>query len=920
VFQKILVANRGEIALRIIRACRELGIATVAVHFTADAGSRVVRLADEAVHIGPAPAGASYLNVPNIIGAALRTGADAIHPGYGFLSEDPYFAEICAEDGITFIGPPPEVMARVGDKAVARRLMKDAGLPLLPGTMEFVSTLERAYEVAAEIGYPLIIKAAAGGGGRGITVVHRPEDLRAAYQTTRAGAQAVFRNSAVYLERYLDDARHIEVQVLCDAHGGAVHLGERDCSVQRRHQKLIEEAPSPSVDATLRAEIGDAAVRGALAVGYRGAGTMEFLLDAAGRFWFMEMNARIQVEHPVTEMVTGVDLIQEQIRIAAGLPLAFQQRDLRLHGHSVECRINAENPRRDFAPTPGRLTRLVLPGGPWTRVDTHCADGEAVPPYYDSMIAKLIVWGTDRQAALARMDRALAEFEVDGPGVRTTIPFHQQVLAHPVFREGTHTTTFLQTWTPRTPDPPDRTAGAVHALLRPRINMPDSASSDRPTAVATTRAAKPRIAVVGTGVAGLSAAYHLREHAEITLFEREDRVGGHANTIEVTENGRTLGLDTAFVIFNRPGYPNLTAFFDELQVPTLRSEGGFTFFDLDTGLVYGTEEMSLSEEVVQARYDAEFVDLWREARRFHLEGRRDFLRKRTDISLGDYLDRGGYSQAFRHGYVIQLCTAVWSVPAELIWEMPATTVIAFFMAHDEGGLGGQRVEWQTVAGGSITYVRKALAAIDPKLRLAEPVTGIRQEDDEVVVSTAAGAERFDHAIVAVHGDEARDLLENPTPMQRQVLGGLRYNPASVILHSDPSVMPADRIRWANWNYGKCTVEGEVRAYVAYNIKQLQQLETERDYFVTLDYPRPIRDDLVIAELAYSHPVIDMDLRNLQRDIYQVNVGTRLKLCGSYFHSKRQYHDQIGSHEAAFSSGMEAAAQLLRELAAGTVGG
>lgn len=451
-FRKVLIANRGEIALRVVRACRELGIATVAVHSTADADSRFVRLADESVHIGPAPSGASYLNIPNVIGAALRTGADAIHPGYGFLSEDPYFAEICAEDGIAFIGPPPEVMARVGDKATARRLMTEAGLPLLPGTVEPVPTLDRAHEVADEIGFPLIIKAAAGGGGRGITVVPCRDELHQAYQATRAGAQAVFRNSSVYLERYLPAARHIEVQVLCDSRGGAVHLGERDCSVQRRHQKLIEEAPSPSVDGELRAEIGAAAVRGALAVGYQGAGTMEFLLDPDGRFWFMEMNARIQVEHPVTEMVTGIDLIQEQIRIAAGLPLSARQEDVRLTGHSVECRINAENPRRDFAPTPGRLDRFVPPGGPWTRVDTHCAEGETIPPFYDSMIAKLIVWGPDRPAALARMERALAEFEAEGPGLRTTIPFHQEVLAHPVFRKGTHTTTFLQTWSAGEPE------------------------------------------------------------------------------------------------------------------------------------------------------------------------------------------------------------------------------------------------------------------------------------------------------------------------------------------------------------------------------------------------------------------------------------------------------------------------------------
>ncbi|CAL9408928.1 acetyl-CoA carboxylase biotin carboxylase subunit [Streptomyces sp. MA15] len=443
-FRKILVANRGEIAVRVIRACKELGIGTVAVYSSADAESAHVHLADEAVHIGPAPSAGSYLNIPNIIGAALRTGAEAVHPGYGFLSEDPYFAEICAEDGLTFIGPPPEVMEKVGDKAVARRLMSEAGLPLLPGTTEPVPTLDRAYETADEIGYPVIIKAAAGGGGRGISVVHRREELPDAYRTTRAGAQAVFRNSDVYLERYLPGARHIEVQVVCDAHGGAVHLGERDCSVQRRHQKLIEEAPSPSVDPELRERIGEAAVRGARAVGYQGAGTMEFLLDDEGRFWFMEMNARIQVEHPVTEMVTGVDLIQEQIRIAAGLPLSVGQSDVRLTGHAIECRVNAEDAERDFAPAPGRLEHLVWPGGPWTRVDTHCRPGDRVPPHYDSMIAKVIVWGRDRETALVRMERALGELRAEGPGLRTTVPFHRKILAHPEFRKGTHTTAFLR--------------------------------------------------------------------------------------------------------------------------------------------------------------------------------------------------------------------------------------------------------------------------------------------------------------------------------------------------------------------------------------------------------------------------------------------------------------------------------------------
>jgi acetyl-CoA carboxylase, biotin carboxylase subunit len=444
VFDKVLIANRGEIALRVIRACRDLGIASVAVYSTPDADAEFVRAADESVHIGPGPAAKSYLHVPNVIGAALRTGAQAIHPGYGFLSEDPYFAEICADNDIVFLGPPPEVMESVGDKSTARRLMTEAGLPLLPGTTEPVDTVEQAAAIADSIGYPVIIKAAAGGGGRGITVVHAPEDLRTAYQATRAGAQAVFKNSAVYIEKYLAKARHIEVQVVCDAFGGAVHLGERDCSVQRRHQKLIEESPSPNVTPQMREVVGGYALAGARAVGYRGAGTMEFLLDGEGRFWFMEMNARIQVEHPVTELVTGVDLIAEQLRIGYGEPLSVKQEDIEVRGHAIECRINAEDPDRGFAPTPGRLERYRVPGGPWVRVDSHCVPGTMVSPYYDSMIGKLIVWGPDRGTCIDRTLRALAEFDVAGGGMRTTIPFHQRVLRHPEFRRGDVATDFLE--------------------------------------------------------------------------------------------------------------------------------------------------------------------------------------------------------------------------------------------------------------------------------------------------------------------------------------------------------------------------------------------------------------------------------------------------------------------------------------------
>jgi acetyl-CoA carboxylase biotin carboxylase subunit len=443
-FEKVLIANRGEIALRVARACRELGIRSVAIYSSVDEPSAVVRFADEAVAVGPPPPGKSYLHVPNVIGAALKTGADAIHPGYGFLSEDPFFAEICADNGIKFIGPRPEVMERVGDKAIARELMQKAGLPLLPGTIAPVATEDEAQTIADEIGYPVIIKAVAGGGGRGMNVVWKPEDLPRLYATTRGTAQAVFKNSAVYIERYLPAPRHTEVQIVCDEHGAGAYFGERDCSVQRRHQKLIEEAPSIHLTPEMRADIGDRAVAGALSVGYTGAGTMEFLLDEDGSFYFMEMNARIQVEHPVSEMVTSVDLIQEQIRVAAGEPLSVTQDDIELSGHAIECRINAEDPDRNFAPAAGRLDTYVAPGGPWTRVDSHCYPGWTISPFYDSLIAKLIVWAPDRAGAIARMERALDEFVIDGRGIRTTIAFHKRVLANDQFRSGDVTTKFLE--------------------------------------------------------------------------------------------------------------------------------------------------------------------------------------------------------------------------------------------------------------------------------------------------------------------------------------------------------------------------------------------------------------------------------------------------------------------------------------------
>lgn len=441
-FGKVLVANRGEIALRVVRTCRELGVRTVVVHSDVDRDSAAVRAADEAVQIGPAAARRSYLYPPAIIEAALRTGADAVHPGYGFLSEDPDFAEICTRNGITFIGPRPEVMSSLGDKIVARRLMAEAGLPVLPGTPHPVFGADEAVDAARAIGLPLIIKVAAGGGGRGITVVRRWEELLPSFRATRAVARAVFGDERVYLERYLEHGRHVEIQVLADEHGSVVHLGERDCSVQRRYQKLIEESPAPGIDEHVRRRLAEAAVAGAKAVGYTGAGTFEFVVnddDVA----FIEVNCRIQVEHPVTEMVTGIDLVREQLRIAAGAPLSFGQEDVVARGVAVECRVNAEDPERDFAPCPGQLTEFVVPGGPFVRVDTAAFHGSRIPPDYDSLLAKVIAWGPDRGAALDRMDRALAEFRIGGAGLGTTSGLLREVLADDVFRSGRHTTSLL---------------------------------------------------------------------------------------------------------------------------------------------------------------------------------------------------------------------------------------------------------------------------------------------------------------------------------------------------------------------------------------------------------------------------------------------------------------------------------------------
>jgi acetyl-CoA carboxylase biotin carboxylase subunit len=443
-FRKVLVANRGEIALRVARACRELGVPVVAVYSTADVDSPVVHFADESVHIGAAPPEDSYLNIPNIIEAARMRGADAIHPGYGFLSEDPDFAEICAKDGLTFIGPEADVIQQLGDKATARALMTRAGLPLLPGTVEPLPTVADAAAAAASIGYPVILKAVAGGGGRGMAVVRDPADLAEIYRATRASARSVFRNSAVYVERFLEGARHVEVQVLCDRYGNGVHLGERDCSVQRRHQKLVEETPSGRLTPRQRAEIGSLALHGALSVGYTGAGTVECLLDTDGHYYFMEINARIQVEHPVTEMVTGIDLVRQQILVAAGERLPFTQSEVAFNGVSVECRINAEDPERGFTPTPGVLEVFSVPAGPWVRVDSGYSEGNRVTPFYDSLLAKIIAWAPDRQQALDRLLRALGELRVEGKGLATTAELHREILRHPVFRADEHSTRFLE--------------------------------------------------------------------------------------------------------------------------------------------------------------------------------------------------------------------------------------------------------------------------------------------------------------------------------------------------------------------------------------------------------------------------------------------------------------------------------------------
>ncbi len=439
-FNKVLVANRGEIAVRIIAACRDLGLRTVIAYSDADRDALPVRLADERVCIGPAAPRESYLDVPRILTAAQISGADAVHPGYGFLAESHALAEVCEACRVTFIGPPPESIRNMGDKALARRIMKQGGVPILPGTESGVSGVEEATRVAGEIGYPVLLKASFGGGGRGMRIVGSEAELAPALSSAATEAQAAFGDAEVYIERYLPSVRHVEVQVFADAHGSTVHLGERDCSVQRRHQKLVEEAPGPGLSEATRAKLGAAAVKAAEAVGYRNAGTVEFLMDPDGNFFFSEMNVRIQVEHPVTEMVTGLDLVREQIRVAAGEPLSFSQESIRISGASIECRINAEDPER-FIPSPGTITAFHSPGGPGVRVDTAAHAGAVIPPYYDSLVAKLIVHGEDRAHAVARMRRALAEMEVEG--IHTTLPLHRRIMASEEFLAGGFDTGFI---------------------------------------------------------------------------------------------------------------------------------------------------------------------------------------------------------------------------------------------------------------------------------------------------------------------------------------------------------------------------------------------------------------------------------------------------------------------------------------------
>ncbi|HUP00735.1 MAG TPA: acetyl-CoA carboxylase biotin carboxylase subunit [Gemmatimonadota bacterium] len=452
-FRKVLIANRGEIALRVIRACRMLGLKTVAVHSEADADALHVRFADEAVCIGPAASAQSYLNIPRLIAAAEITGADAVHPGYGFLAENAEFAEICGESHLTFIGPTPEQIRQMGDKAVARGVMQEAGVSVVPGSVGLAEDARRALRTAEEIGFPVLVKAAAGGGGKGMRVARSAEDLERALPQAEHEAEAAFGDGRIYIEKFLERPRHVEIQILGDQHGRIVHLGERDCSAQRRHQKILEEAPSPAVDRQLRERMGEAALRGAERIGYVGAGTVEFLLAADGEFYFMEMNTRLQVEHPVTELVTGMDLVLQQIMVATGEPLLFGQEDVEIRGHAIECRINAEDPERGFLPSPGTVTSFHQPGGPGVRVDTAAYQSYRIPRHYDSLIAKLLTHGADREQAIARMRVALDEFIVEG--VPTTIPLHRRLIELPAFVEGRIHTRFVEEWLAEAGSEPD---------------------------------------------------------------------------------------------------------------------------------------------------------------------------------------------------------------------------------------------------------------------------------------------------------------------------------------------------------------------------------------------------------------------------------------------------------------------------------
>lgn len=442
--KKLLIANRGEIAVRIIRACKELGIETVAVYSEADKDALHVQMADEAFCIGPKTSKESYLNVTNIVSVAKLTGTDAIHPGYGFLAENADFAELCEEVNVTFVGPTADAISKMGTKDIARETMQLAGVPIVPGSKGIIKNTEEAVSLAREIGYPVIIKATAGGGGKGIRVARTEEEMIKGIEITQQEAATAFGNPGVYIEKYIEDFRHVEIQVLADNYGNTIHLGERDCSIQRRLQKLLEESPSPALDSEIREQMGEAAVKATKAVGYTGAGTVEFIYDYRERYYFMEMNTRIQVEHPVTEMVTGTDLIKEQIKVASGQELSLRQEDVEFNGWAIECRINAENPAKNFMPSPGKINMYLPPGGLGVRVDSAAYPGYSIPPYYDSMIAKVITYGTTRDEAVARMKRALSEFVIEG--IETTIPFHLKLLEHETFVSGEFNTKFLETY------------------------------------------------------------------------------------------------------------------------------------------------------------------------------------------------------------------------------------------------------------------------------------------------------------------------------------------------------------------------------------------------------------------------------------------------------------------------------------------